>query len=307
MTALAAGFPCILVACLLSLGSEAPSQAAPTSALVCTLRVEEGDTTVDVVGGHVAGRGWVASEEAKGLLKKGDRLTLYALEAGVLGEVILTSDECVESEQPVDGGAVWGLSFKGRIVIPPGKREAYAKAQKVRGDLWHMDMVALWVEAAPEPPLLIGELLPGAREKSSEYHKIVADWLRYRGVAQDELGRMEIEQAVRADIDRDGVAEVFLAVHCAAWWGPTADGRSDQKYFSYLLMRRLPRGASSVETVILDDNAWRSLWVVGFCDLDGDGRAEVVTQGHGVDYIGAQLFHWTGSGFQLVNGWGAGA
>lgn len=306
--------------------------AAPESpevaALACTVSGEGSDANVHVIGGYVAGRGWLESEQTKGLMKAGDRLTLYALEAGTLGDVILTSDATVGSERPADPVAYRGLSYNARIRIHPDKQEAYAKAKRLRHSIWKMDMVAVWSKADPRPPWIVAQLLPGALTEHSEYRALLADWFRSRHVDAESVTGISIEQAVRADINRDGRGEVLLSFLCEAHWeegrldprdfdsdhGRAGEdcfnnelGRPEDRYFSFLVMRCLPGDARQVETAVLHNSpACRTLWVIGFCDLDGDGTAEVLTRAAGRDYDGAQLFHWDGERFHELDGYGAG-
>jgi hypothetical protein len=263
-------------------------------------------------------------------MNKGDRLALYALETGVLGDVTLTSDVSVGSERPIDPVGYWGLSYEARITVPPGKQAAYEKAKALRRDMWAVDMVAVWHEDDPEPTWVVGQLLPGAASEDSEYRDLLAGWLRARHPDAEEITSMRIEQAVKADINRDGRDEVFLSFRCSVRWRDTEEGRADprafdsgrgradddcflketgrpeSRHFSFLVMRHLPGDARQAETVVLDNCPCRTLWVVGFCDLDRDGTAEVITRAQGVDYSGAQLFHWDGERFHELDGYGAG-
>jgi hypothetical protein len=340
---------CLVLVTPLHSAPVTPAQSPGTTALACTVSGEASNATVDVIGGHVAGKGWLESEEAKGLMKPGDRLTLCALEAGVLGSVTLSDDGSVQSEQPIDAGPIWGLSYKARISIPSDKQDAYAKAKSLRHGVCAMDLVSVWSKTSSRPSWVAGQLLPGALSEDSEYRDLLTSWLRSRLRGAPDVTNVELDDAVRADINGDGRDEVFLSFRCTAHWSYTEDDvdesaeghitpgphslgldygywqtqeddhssericyrqedpHSSRKFFSFLVMRHLPRGQSKVETIVLDKCPCRGFWVIGFCDLDGDGTAEVITRGGGQDYTGAKLFHWDGKRFHVVDGWGAGA
>ncbi len=288
------------------------SSAESTSAysIVGTISFYEEAAAVQIVAAFVPGKGWLESEDALGLLHQGDRLSLYALERGLLGEVVLTSEGRLKSEEHVGPGASRGLYYRARVEVLPEKHNEYEAARKLREiDWWQVDLVAAsaddsravrWVKATP---------LPGACERGSPHHAAVADWLRSRGIPDAGIEGTEIIQAVRADVDGNGQDEVLLSIRCA-WYWTNEDGDMEGKELAYLVVRRIMPGTAGVETLVLHhsyDYGWRSLLVCGLQDLDGDGWAEVITRGQGVDYGGAQLFHWDGRRFAEVNGWGGGA
>jgi hypothetical protein len=281
------------------------------AAVVATIAPVYGQAGVweaTVAGALIAGKRWVSSEKAVGSLRKGDRLSLYALQEGVIGSALLTDGGTVLSEDEEESSYASGLVFRARLRPSAGKAAAYAraKAQRFSEPFLYVDMLAARAADGSDPKWLTGKVLSGAARKGSTHWRLVAAWLRGRGVSEKAIAGMVVEHAVQADIDRDGQDEVFLSVHCREVWAYTESGKSGPTWFSYLLMRRLRPGRGQADTVVLDDQAWRSLWVVGFCDLDRDGRAEVITQGAGLDYVGAHVFRWNGKRFRNVAGWAIG-
>jgi len=300
--------------------AEAPKGTALAGSIsLWNSKPSDRDFDLAIIGGPVAGKGWVKSEGAKALLEKGDRLSLYALEAGEIGTATLTSGGALDSEKPPDGGESWGLGFKARLTIPEARKAPYEKAHKLRqtdfDNYVDLPVLAAWTRDGSKPQWVSGELLVGQRAKESTYWEAAADWLRTKGVPQKDIDGMQIKQVVRADINRDGRHEIFISLGCAATWGYRqedlkASGYDDETasrvFYSYLLIRRLRPGSEQVETLILDDEPWRSLYVCGFCDLDRDGTAEVIVSGSGIDWSGSMLYHWDGKRFQAVEGWGGG-
>jgi len=279
------------------------------TALVCTIWpwVETGKPELTVVAGPVAGTGWVGGEDAEGLMHKGDRLTLYALETGVLGEVVLTSAGKLDSEfhQPIGAGD--GVSYEARIGIPPRRRQAYERARQRRGQLNEageaMSLLAAWSPKAPAPRWVAGELLD---RTNSEYRKVIGDWLSARGVPAEVIASVEITQIARADINGDKRAEVFLSFHTPDTITFEGHERATKKTFSYLLMRYLPPHSRRVKTVVVADDANFVEWVEGFCHLDADGVAEVITHWTAYESDGVDLKRWVGGRFIEVGGHGWG-
>lgn len=282
-------------------GHRNPTARPKVTALVCEVNVYGwGAGTVEVVGGIVAGHGWRGAEDVKGVLGKGSRLSLYALEAGPLGTVTLTSPERLGSTDPEPPYCV-GVEFASSdTTVTPGKEAAYAQARERRQAIPGVciPLLGAWMSDGREPAWITGELLSGKKE--SPYWNVAESWLRARGVTAKALQDWRVEQVVRADVNRDGGTEVFLSVTNGPAETPT--GQSTKDTFSYLLMRRTRPGSREVETVVLDDIAWRMLWVSGFCDLNRDGWAEVVIAADGIDFGGNGLFYWDGRRYRLL--WG---
>lgn len=89
----------VLPLCAWAKKQESGSKQTPpkVTALVCSFTPGDASWSepdgVYVVGGCVAGKGWIEGGKATGLLHKGDRLSLCALEARSLGHVVLTSSD----------------------------------------------------------------------------------------------------------------------------------------------------------------------------------------------------------------------
>lgn len=300
----------VLVAGACLWGSTRPAATAPrATALICTVPTSDhAPDSLLVLGGPVAGRGWVDSEQAKGLIGKGSRLSLYALECGVLGTMVTTDEGRLWSKGPGEPeGYGYGLEYRAQPRVAAGSAAAYAAALRRRWPLMaYVDLLAAWTQDGSPPAWVKGEFLSAQQEKGSRYWRLAADWLQARGVPRSRTDAMEMQHVVRADIDGDGRAEVFLSFR-SAFGGYANEGHSNQEFFSYLLMRRLRPGTEQVETVVLADEVWRTLWVAGFCDLDRDGQAEIIVRGQGRDYTAALIFDWRGGKWRPLEGWMFGA
>jgi hypothetical protein len=255
----------------------------------------DNSTSLQVIAGWTARHGWRDSEGTRGLMHKGDVLSLYQLGVGEIGTLRLTDRGVVGSEQEDIGeGETYGIEFSAAASVTRG---VWAKQRE--GPL-----LAAWHSAgSPEPRWAPGrELEP----KHATYRKVIADWLRAKGVSQATIDTVEVTQIVVADVNGDGKDEVFLSF--ATPQGTRIDAtRATKRAFSYLLMRYVPKGKSTVKTVVLARDYTVDYSIAGFCDLNGDGWAEVASDETGVsDYTGTCLYHWTGRGFKRVNGWGWG-
>ncbi len=85
------------------------------------------------------------------------------------------------------------------------------------------------------------------------------------------------------------------------------DDIAKKKFYSYLLMRSVDR-RGRVKTTAVGSDSWLqySSQIIGLCDLDHDGWAEVVTTGGGIDAADTTLFHWNGHRFLKGGGYGWG-
>jgi len=120
--------------------------------------------------------------------------------------------------------------------------------------------------------------------------------------------------AIGAGINGDKRDAVFISLRASDVRPPEPDGsggggweRPTKRTFSYLVMRYLPSGSSTVRTVILGDASWVKHAALGFCGLDGDGWVEVVSEDTMMDYEQTRLHHWTGTAFRAIEGRGADA
>jgi len=282
----------------------ARKQAKPQmTALVCSFRArgfstggEETDSRIAVLAGTIAGKGWINGLEARGLLHKGDRLPLYTLESGHIGEIVLTSTEH-EMGYGVAEGEVDVITFQALARISPSKKAAYDKANKIHsnseGINVGMSMLAYWNPKGHKPKWIAGQVI---QRKNQKYRAIVANWLKTKKLSADARNDVVIEQIVQEDINNDGRNETFLAFH-------NGDNAGD---FSYLIMRYRPRGSINYKSVVIDEGSGSEeyqSYVIGFCDIDEDGWAEVITHTAGGESDGDDVRHWIGDRFETFRGW----
>ncbi len=261
------------------------------------------DAAMGVIGGPVAGRGWVGGEQAKGLMHKGDRVEVYGLQSGRVGSAVLTNDGTLSSTARSSAPLAEGLRYAAQLHLV--RSAEMAQRRDELSAVWH-------APGSPEPRWVRATVLDPA---SRTYHKVAADWLVRRGVAKRQAEQVTVEQVVRADANADGRDEVFLSIHWPDIVRPDSAVSDEAQIvpppgngdFSYLLMRYLPRGSGRPETVVMAGPQWETHKVTGLCDLDGDGWAEVTTEVTVYEGTAKRLYHWTGHGFGTVEGevWGA--
>jgi hypothetical protein len=252
-----------------------------------------GKGSVGVVGGIVAGKGWVGGEQAKGVMRKGDRLSVYGLQSGLVGTAWLTNDGTLASAGPPGGGSFEGLEYTLKTQPAPGKEGAWGRDRLIA--VWH-------APHSPRPRWVRATILS---PKSATYRNLVAGWLRDRGLPKEAIDGVTLHEVVRADLNGDGRDEVLLSFYSANVYENPLEARA-YKPFSYLLLRYLPRGSRAARTVVVEGAGDTKREILGLCDLDGDGWAEIVTQGLGLEQEDAYLNHWTGREFRATRGyaWG---
>jgi hypothetical protein len=271
----------------------AASESTQAGALTGT--VEEGSLLV--VAGLRGRRDWLPSEKAAELARTGDPVSLYELRAGPIGKAqVAGTGKLGQDTSPVNWtmlGAWYPLCLDPKLVEPFASASAGSPRTVV--GLWHSPAAPAprWVEASVLDPW------------NRTYRNIISKWLAARGVSEEVRHTITVEQIVRADINGDGRTEVFLSFHTPITSYPSGK-RSNATSFSYLLMRYLPRHSRRASAVVVEDMRDVVHNVVGLCDLDGDGWAEVITESYGIDAIGTSLHSWTGRGFRAVSGWGGG-
>lgn len=276
--------------------ADRPAPAVCVVGSVYELSDEEGKFAVAAAA---LGDQWRDSEDAKGILHTGDRLSLYHLTLGAVGELVLQNDGDLGSEgdNPI---VARGLHFQGRAAIRAEYRGKLERANRSFAE-WP-DLLAA-SSSAPGPPQWVqGELLDPA---DPVHRETAIRWLTDRGVAADVLETVILEQVVRADTDGDGSAETFFSLRSPDTPTFPWHGKATERTFSYLIVVS-PREGSVVTSVVMDSVDTVNC-VEGFCDVDGDGRAEVVTSVHGVDIWGSYLCRRKDSGFEAVGLWGGGA
>lgn len=181
------------------------------TALVCTFEPARRGTEpqVAVVAGPLAGKGWVRSERAGGLMRKSDRLSLYAMETGAIGALVVTG----RAEWAKDGTS-YGISYAVREDMPADKRRAYDAAVRRRTtkDVWLRipHLLAAWSASGREPLWVRGETV---KPDDPAYRNIISNWLAKRGVPRDVRASVEVNQIVRADVNDDSRDEAFLSFH----------------------------------------------------------------------------------------------
>lgn len=324
----------LLAWCHQSMAVAAPELRPSSSALLCSVRPAENAASVWVIGGVVAGKGWVDEGEVRGLIHEGDdlsgwggprgpieptqihllhegeRLTLYTLEAGVVGYAELTDDG--EIFRGYEG--LHGMRFSASLALDEHQREAVEQATSMPtpwtsygGPGLQPSMLGVWARGDVEPRWVTGEVL---RSDSKTYRQIVSRWLSGKGVPDDVLTTVKILQIVRADIDTDGCDEVFISFYTPGIAYPSQESR--EHVFSYLVMRDLSGGSEDVKTTVLDyargDEAHvfgDVFWVDGFCDLDADGVAEVVVHSGYYEGDSSALLRRAGDRFITMLGSGS--
>jgi len=280
------------------------------TALVCTFEPARRGTEpqVAVVAGPLAGKGWVRSERAGGLMQEGDRPSLYAMETGAIGALVVTG-----RAQWAHDGTSYGILYAVREDLPAGKRGAYDAAvqRRTTKDVWLRPphLLAAWSASGRNLHWIRGDTV---KPDDAAYRKLISNWLAERGVPPDVRTSVEVEQIVRADINSDGRDEVFLSFHTPpdtehlneGFMSHTWHARATERHFSYLVMRWVPVTGKRIETVAIDDNVNSGKRVHGFCDLDGDGWAEIVTSSDFWEGYQVDLRHWRRGGFAKIVGWG---
>jgi hypothetical protein len=271
----------------------AKAKRPKVAVVVASVGVEEEGATrtasVSVIAGYVKDRGWLKSEQAGPLMKKGDRLAVYVVDppGQRAGEVELT-----DNGQDMDAGEYsnefgWVFEQVKAFRLPRGE-----------------ELLGVWrTSSAPEPKWI------AAKKLSSDnvvYRKEVLAWLKSRGISAAAREKTEIGQIIKADLNGDKRDEVLIAF-ASPGAGYINDPDVPEPRYSYLIMRYLPKGSKTVRTVILNDDKYAWHTVDALCDLDGDGWAEIVGSDGGQDYGSDFLYHWNGKRFQALSGCGGGA
>ncbi len=310
--------------------SEATSEeAVPAAALVCEVEEWEGKAEVWVIGGVIEEQAWVDSDEVevlmhegeelsgwgglKGavrpeenlLMHKGDRLTVYALESGVVGQVVLTND----GEIFAGYEGLHGVRFEGKMEMREGGGARAARKMPcpwTDDPAWMLEpsMLASWWRERKEPRWIRGETLD---PNGKAYRGIVEGWLKEKGVPDEVLGKVMIQQIVRADFDGDKQQEVFLSFLTPEVVWPSEERR--EHVFAYLVMRDLDAVSGKVRSVEVTHSrgdeprvCGDTFWVDGFCDVDRDGRAEIIVHSAYYEGRGVDLYRWDGERFEVESG-----
>jgi len=242
-------------------------------------RLQAGDPIVfNVIAGWVANKGWVKGERAKRLIHKGDRVRLAPAGVGADGEITLTTSGSTGAEEEQEGdGSFWGLSLDGKVVAAGSSTHQAICPLGV----WHST-------GSPAPRWAIGTEVSANSQTDRE---AIEEWLKSRGVSRAVIASVVVDQIVKADINGDKRDEVFIAFRTPDVGSPEAVSKGEggrerpsKNSFSYLIMRYLPSRSRHARTVVLSNVSWVMHAVLGFCDLDRDGWAEVVSQDNWTDY-----------------------
>jgi len=127
------------------------------------------------------------------------------------------------------------------------------------------------------------------------YLKVVSDILRLKGVPR---AKAVIEQAVKADLDGDGVDEVLLTA--SSYGGKIAPNASANDY-SFVLVRKVVGG--KVKNIMVaeeyikknvDFGAPSRFELSTIADLNGDGKMEIVIFGEYYEGSGASVYEIKG-------------
>jgi hypothetical protein len=244
---------------------------------------DEPPDSLTIVGGYAPGRGWLASEQAEGLLRKGDRLPVYTLAAGPIATVRLTDNGSIMS-RGFTSPYPYGLVYDAVVQFAPGTTVAQRRDP----------VTCPWYASGAHAPRRVW-----AREadrKAQVYRKTAARWLRRRGIKDSVIQRMRVSQVVRADVNHDGRVDTLLAFDwdddTTPEWDPGA----------YLLLAYRPKGSERERIVELGNLPLGWFDVTGLYDLDHNGWAEIVVAHFNGEQWGTRLYYHTRRGFAFLKG-----
>jgi len=128
------------------------------------------------------------------------------------------------------------------------------------------------------------------------YLKVVSDILRLKGLPR---AKAVIEQAVRVDLDGDGVEEVLLT---ASSYGGKISPQAEANDYSFVLLRKVVAGKAqnimiSEEYVkkTVEFGAPSRFEVAAIADLNGDKKMEIVLFGEYYEGNGADVYEVKGN------------
>ena len=266
------------------------------------------DADVSVMAGYVKGKGWLNSEKAGPLMRKGDRMGLYTLDplAQRVGQVEMTNNG--QDLGADEEASEWGWVVEARVIQPLRDKTVVGVwrtfEERVGQSAEGKAVVGIWrAPTAPEPKWVTGKRLS---PDNVVYRAEVLAWLKKRGVSEPARRQVEVREIIKADLNGDKRDEVLISFH-----SPQADQFNNPEMpkprYSYLVMRSLPRGSPTPRTTIVNDDCASVHYVDGLCDLDGDGWAEIISHDGAQDYGTDWIHYWNGKGFRSVSGCGGGA
>ncbi len=139
------------------------------------------------------------------------------------------------------------------------------------------------------------------------YLKVVSDILRLKGLPK---AKAVIEQAVRVDLDGDGVEEVLLT---ASSYGGKIAPSAEVNDYSFVLLRKFVAG--KVQNIMISEEyvkknvefgAPNRFEIAAIADLNGDKKMEIVVFGEYYEGSGADVYEVKGNKAVAIKLLGAG-
>jgi len=139
------------------------------------------------------------------------------------------------------------------------------------------------------------------------YLKIVSDVLRLKGLPK---AKAVIEQAVRVDLDGDGIEEVLLT---ASSYGGKISPRAEVNDYSFVLLRKVVAGKA--QNIMISEEyvkknvefgAPNRFEIAAIADLNGDKKMEIVVFGEYYEGSGADVYEVKGNKAVSIKILGAG-
>ena len=139
------------------------------------------------------------------------------------------------------------------------------------------------------------------------YLKVVSDILRLKGLPR---AKAKIEQAVKVDLDGDGVDEVLLT---ASSYGGSIQPREDANNYSFVLLRKVVAGkvknimiAEEYVKKYIEFGAPNRFELSAVADLNGDGKMEIIVFSEYYEGNGASVYEIKTNKAQEIQILGAG-
>jgi hypothetical protein len=234
-----------------------------------------------------------------------DRLTCFM--GGSVGGVVLTAEALAARLRDGQPYRLFDLSGAHGETLSIGRpRSEGGEGECV--DLWRQDLALDPREsgsrqAALHLPPGAPDPLPGQLEvldrPLGQHVELMREFLARRGIADPEPG---IVQSIRTDLEGDGAIDHILNLVRV---GPDHARAGDH---SIIVMVRGEGPAQRTfiiqEEVDVSDSAYSStLWVntiVALVDINGDGTAEIITEGGYLYGGGWEVIGWDGNGFEHI-------
>ncbi len=289
---------------LLATTAVALAKAPKPAVVVGAFSPEEG--SVLLLGGRL-GDAWIGSEQARGLLRQGDRMTLYGLTEGKLGEVVLAGRGRRLSQEKKGPAVASGVEFPARLHLTAGREGAYRRARayaKAVGAHTYSGLgnclLVIWSRGRPAPKWVPVRALSQDIARPAIVAFLAAQQ-QSKGLNTSSESRKHavITQAVALDLDGDGAAEQFLSFHHAGSQLLFSEKPRANEFHYFLSQTPRPRARV---TVIQDRVPMCAL--LGALDLNGDGIAELLLHRCWPDNDFGDIAERTPSGsFRYHPGW----